>query len=115
MKIQLERALPNCPSHLTCVACFQQFEVEKIRALLYNHVGLIQGDLCHICRSAEDLQQKLQTNEEISRPRFYEWWFKRLAILSEATQEIEQARFSSLRCGCGKSRQIRIRFQPDDR
>ncbi len=114
MKIQLERALPTCPPQLKCVACARSFNAEKIRRLLYDRAGLIQGDLCCTCRSAKDLSQKLQTTEEIYRPTFYEWWFKRLVILSEAAQEIENARLGSVRCGCQKSRQLQIRFQPDD-
>jgi hypothetical protein len=115
MKIQLERTLPPCPSQLKCVACARSFKAEKIRSLLCDRAGLIQGDLCCTCRSAKDLPQKLQTTEEIRRPTFYEWWFKRFVILSEAAQEIESARFRSLPCSCQKSRQLRIRFQPDDR
>ncbi len=114
MKIQLERTLPTCPPQLKCVACSQLFKVEKIRSLLSDRAGLIQGDLCRTCRNASDLPQKLQTTEEINRPQFYEWWFKRLTMLSAATQEIEQARFGSLQCSCQKSRQLRIRFQSDD-
>ncbi len=114
MKIQLERTLPTCPPQLKCVACSQLFKVEKIRNLLVDRAGLIQGDLCRTCRSDGNLQQKLQTTEAINRPPFYAWWFKRLTMLAAATQEIEQARFGSLRCHCQKSRQLRIRFQPDD-
>jgi hypothetical protein len=117
MKIQLERTLSTCPRHLKCVACSQPFEVGKIRSLLCDRTGLIQGDLCYTCHQlkTKELQQKLRTTEAIHRPQFYEWWFKRAAILSEANQEIEQARFGSLRCNCQKSRQLRIRFQPGDR
>lgn len=114
MKIQLERTLPMCPSQLKCIACARSFKAEKIRSLLYDRAGLIQGDLCCTCRSAKDLSQKLHTTEEIRRPTFYEWWFKRFVILSEAAQEIENARFGAARCGCQKSRQLRIRFQSDN-
>ncbi len=115
MKIQLERRLLTCPPQLKCVACAQPFDVENIRSILYDRAGLIQGDLCHTCRSAKDLPKKLQATEKISRPKFYQWWFKRWAMLSEATQEIESARFGSRSCACQKSRQIRIRFQENDR
>ncbi|MER3435271.1 MAG: hypothetical protein C4288_18120 [Leptolyngbya sp. ERB_1_1] len=81
---------------------------------MYDRTGLIQGDLCNQCRSADDLQQTLQTIETINRPKFYDWWFKRLAILSEATQEIESARFGASRCQCQKPKQFQIRFQPED-
>jgi hypothetical protein len=114
VKIELERTLSNCPSNLKCVACSQSFKTGKIRRLLCDRAGLIQGDLCSSCGSAKDLQQKLQTPETISRPKFYQWLFKRLTILSEATQEIEQARFASGVCGCRKSKQLRIRFQQED-
>ncbi|HTL89048.1 MAG TPA: hypothetical protein VL134_06590 [Leptolyngbya sp.] len=115
MKIYLERTLSTCPTQLKCVACTQPFEVEKIRSILYDRTGLIQGDLCPTCRSAPDLQEKLQTTEAIRRPKLYQWWFKRLTILSEATQEIESARRGTRSCNCQKPRQIRIRFQENDR
>lgn len=115
MKIQLERTLSTCSTQLKCVACSRSFEVEKIRSILYDRAGLIQGDLCRTCRNAKDLQQKLRVTEEITCPKFYQWWFKRIMILSEATQEIESTRFRSRSCDCQKSKQIRIRFQSDDR
>jgi hypothetical protein len=117
MKIQLERKLPTCPARLRCVACSQAFEPEKIRSLLYDRAGLIQGDLCPTCckLKANDLQQKLQSSEEIKRPRFYDRWIKQWVILSEAAEEIEQARLGASRCNCQKPRQMRIRFQSDDR
>ena len=109
MKIQLERTLPICPPQLTCIACAQAFKVEKIRSLLRDRDNLIQGDLCSTCRRATDLQQKLQTSDIVQRPQFYDWWFKRLTNLAEATQEIEQARLVAHRCGWQKSRPLRIR------
>lgn len=116
MKIQLERTLSTCPSHIKCVACSQPFEVGKIRSLLYDRSGLIQGDLCPDCAKAKNLPEKLHTTESIHRPKFYDRWLKQLAILSEATQEIERARFGSLRrCECQQRKPLRIRFLPDDR
>jgi len=116
MKIKLERTLANCPTHLRCTICSRPFEVGKIRKLLCDSNGLIQGDLCSTCSklSSKHLKQKLQTNEEIIQPKFYQWWFKRLTILSEATQEIEQARLGSSRCHCQNSRGLKILFQRDD-
>lgn len=49
MKIQLERKLASCPNKLVCTVCYQWFEIGKIRALLYNDKGLLQGDLCSEC------------------------------------------------------------------
>jgi hypothetical protein len=49
MKINLERKLPPCPDKLYCTVCGQLHEVGRIRALLYNDQGLIQGDLCSRC------------------------------------------------------------------
>jgi hypothetical protein len=115
MKIQLERTLPTCPPQLRCVACSQPFKVEKIRSLLCDRDHLIQGDLCRTCRRATDLPQTLKTAEAIQRPQFYDWWFKRLTILSAATQEIEQARFAAKQCRCQTVQSLRIRFQSDDR
>jgi len=117
MKIQLERKLSTCPTRLRCVACSQAFEPENIRSLLCDRVGLIQGDLCPTCCNlkADDLQQKLRATEEIKRPKFYDWWIKRLVILSEAAEEIEQARLGASRCNCQKPQHLRIRFQSDDR
>ncbi len=118
MKIQLERRLPTCPPQLKCVACAQTFPVEKIRSLLCDRAGLIQGDLCPGCRRAPDLQAKLHVTEPIHRPQFYTWWWKRWAILAEASQEIEGARFAAARCGrrgCSTPKSLRIRFQMGDR
>jgi hypothetical protein len=49
MKIQLERTLASCPKKLLCTVCGQAFGVNKIRALLYNDKGLLQGDVCSRC------------------------------------------------------------------
>lgn len=49
MKIQLERKLESCPHQLVCTVCNQWFEVGKIRALLSNNKGLLQGDVCPEC------------------------------------------------------------------
>lgn len=50
MKIKLERKLKTCPSQLSCTVCRQKFEVQKIRTLLFNDAGLLQGDICSECR-----------------------------------------------------------------
>lgn len=49
MKIQLERTLASCSKKLLCTVCGQSFTVGKIRALLYNHKGFLQGDVCPHC------------------------------------------------------------------
>jgi hypothetical protein len=99
MKIRLERTLPTCPSQLRCIACNQSFKAEKIRSLLYDRTGLLQGDLCCTCRSATDLQQKLYATEKISRPKFYEWWFKQVVILSEVNDALRSLIISSVKIG----------------
>ncbi len=50
MRIRLERKLKTCPSQLLCTVCRQKFEVQKIRTLLFNDAGLLQGDICSECR-----------------------------------------------------------------
>lgn len=49
MKIQLERTLASCPKKLLCTVCGQSFRVGKIRSLLSNNQGLLQGDVCPDC------------------------------------------------------------------
>jgi hypothetical protein len=49
MKIQLEQQLPSCPRQLNCCVCGQNFTAPKIRSLLCNDAGLIQGDVCGHC------------------------------------------------------------------
>ncbi len=49
MKIQLERTITSCPKKLLCTVCGQSFGVGKIRALLSNNKGLLQGDVCSHC------------------------------------------------------------------
>jgi hypothetical protein len=51
MKIQLEHRLSSCPDKLRCTVCQQVFTVGKIRPLLVNQRGWIQGDLCPECVS----------------------------------------------------------------
>jgi len=61
------------------------------------------------------LEQLEATDEEIQLPRFYQWWLKRLEVLSQETQELENARLGLSSCQCGKPRsQLRITFQEED-
>lgn len=62
MKVQLERRLPSCPEQLDCVICHQKFIVPRIRRLLCNDEGLIQGDLCPHCLKLKTaaIQDKLR-------------------------------------------------------
>ncbi|OUC16121.1 MAG: hypothetical protein B0A82_03415 [Alkalinema sp. CACIAM 70d] len=62
MKVQLERRLPSCPEQLECVICHQKFIVPRIRRLLCNDEGLIQGDLCPHCLKLKTaaIQHKLR-------------------------------------------------------
>lgn len=129
MKIYLERKLASCPKKLICTVCGQTFEASKIRALLYNARGLLQGDLCQTCitlkpseirtnmrhRASLLLQQPhaieqapsaynralelLETaQEDVKFPTFYQWWFKKLEVLSEESQELEAARLGLHSC-----------------
>jgi hypothetical protein len=49
MKIHLEHRLSSCPPKLRCTVCQQVFTVGRIRSLLLNNRGLIQGDVCPDC------------------------------------------------------------------
>lgn len=49
MRIKLERKLKTCPQQLSCTVCRQRFAVPKIRMLLCNNAGLLQGDICSEC------------------------------------------------------------------
>ena len=62
MKIQLERKLSSCPDQITCVVCHEDFWSRNIRALLYSHNNLLQGDVCPSCLKlkASRFQQKLR-------------------------------------------------------
>ncbi len=62
MKIQLERKLSSCPERLTCVVCHELFWTTRIRALLRDNHGLIQGDVCSTCMKLEtsDFQKALR-------------------------------------------------------
>ena len=108
MKIQLERTLATCPSKLTCIACRQPFDVGRIRTLLCNDQGLIHGDVCPDClkSKASGIKQQLKVfTEDIKLPKFYQWWMKKLEILSQETQELENARLGlSKRCNRQRSR-----------
>lgn len=62
MRIRLERKLSSCPKLLRCTVCDRMFEVGKIRALLHNDEGFIQGDFCPECMklSVETIQHKIR-------------------------------------------------------
>lgn len=124
MKIQLERTLTSCPHKLVCTVCNQWFEVGKIRTLLYNNKGLLQGDVCPLCmklpapeirshlreRASLLLQQSelsealmesvrdralelLQAaQEDVKFPSLIDWWFKKLEVITEESDELEATR-----------------------
>lgn len=124
MRIRLERKLETCPSHLSCTVCRQRFEVCKIRTLLFNDAGLLQGDICLECREAKSsaIRSKMReqasllmqypelngsslvsareralelletSQEEVRFPTFYHWWFKKIEVFSEESQELEANR-----------------------
>jgi hypothetical protein len=49
MKVQLEHRTKSCPDKLLCTVCGQIFAGGDIRALLFNHRGFLQGDVCEDC------------------------------------------------------------------
>jgi hypothetical protein len=61
VKIQLERKLISCPAQLICIVCQQYFAVNRIRSLLYDDKGLLQGDICPKCLklTANGIKQKI--------------------------------------------------------
>jgi len=62
MRIRLERKLSSCPHHLRCTVCDRMFESGKVRTLLNNDEGFIQGDICLECMklSVETVQHKIR-------------------------------------------------------
>lgn len=78
MEIRLERKLVSCPSRLLCRVCRQGFEARRIRTLLYNGSGLIQGDVCPNCLKlkASGIKQKMKEQSE--------WLIKQAAELEDS-------------------------------
>lgn len=62
MRIRLERKLSSCPYHLRCSVCDRMFGSGKVRTLLHNDEGFIQGDICPECMklSVETIQHKIR-------------------------------------------------------
>ena len=62
MRIRLERKLSSCPHRLRCVVCDRMFESGKVRTLLHNDEGFIQGDICSECMklSVETIQHRIR-------------------------------------------------------
>ena len=62
MRIRLERKLSSCPHHLRCSVCDRMFESGKVRTLLHNDEGFIQGDICPECMklSVETIQHNIR-------------------------------------------------------
>ncbi|WP_146149863.1 hypothetical protein [Chroococcidiopsis sp. CCALA 051] len=62
MRIRLERKLSSCPHHLCCTVCDRMFESGRVRTLLHNDEGFIQGDICPECMrlSVETIQHKIR-------------------------------------------------------
>jgi hypothetical protein len=120
MKIQLEHKLRSCPEHIDCISCGQAFPPNSIRALLCLDSGLIEGDLCPKCiqqgaarirwnlrdRAAKLILQEQPSPADQSRalelraaavesltlPPAYQWWWKKLGILTTEACELELAR-----------------------
>jgi hypothetical protein len=95
MKIQLERKLSSCPDQMTCVVCHETFWSSNIRALLYSHNNLLQGDVCPSCLKlrASRFQQKLRNQanrliqESIITPRKLQLLQDRAFELLETSEE----------------------------
>ncbi len=66
MRICLERKLKTCPRHLLCTVCRQKFEVHKLRKLLYNDAGLLQGDVCSECTELRPSAIRSKMQEQAS-------------------------------------------------
>lgn len=66
MRIRLERKLNTCSHKLACTVCCRSFEPNKIRALLYNDKGLIQGDLCSACLTLKSPEIRKKMREQAS-------------------------------------------------
>jgi hypothetical protein len=143
MKIQLERTMAPCPPSLGCAVCKQSFQVNKIRTLLFSNQGLLWGDICPTCLKSKSgrIQQQIKQQathllehhqddltaykdgleklaaaaEPIQFPTFYQWWLKRLEIFSEASQEIEKARFGRSPCGCQQRSRLQMLFDQESR
>ncbi len=137
--------MASCPSHLRCAVCRQSFPVKRIRTLLSDNQGLIWGDVCPTClkSKSDGIQQQLKQQarellenqqgdgdltvfkvaeeklaaaaEPIQLPTFFQWWLKRLEILSEASQEIENARFGRSPCGCQQRSRLQTLFDQESR
>jgi hypothetical protein len=76
MKVQLEHRLSSCPPKLRCIVCRQVFMAGRIRPLLVNDEGWIQGDLCPECVSlpANEIQLILadQAWLMLEQPRLFQ-------------------------------------------
>lgn len=70
MKVELERKLTACPEQLHCVVCQSRFPSPRIRNILYNDRGLIQGDICPSClklKPQEIKQSLLQQSQQLMK------------------------------------------------
>jgi hypothetical protein len=85
MKIQLERKLSSCPERLTCVVCHELFGTTRIRALLRDNHGLIQGDVCAACMKLETSNFQKALRNQANR-------LLHEAILDPARADLLQAR-----------------------
>lgn len=52
--------------------------------------------------------------EAIQLPTRFDWWLKHIQVFTQASQELESARFGLSNCACGKRSRLRIVFQDDD-
>jgi hypothetical protein len=66
MRIRLERKLKTCPDQLVCTVCHEPFFTGKIRTLLYNDRGFIQGDICPVCIKLKATEIRKKMREQAS-------------------------------------------------
>jgi hypothetical protein len=64
MKIRLESKHESCPERLQCLVCDRTFPTNKIRTLVYNDRGLLQGDICPDCLQLKSEKIKYKLREK---------------------------------------------------
>jgi hypothetical protein len=102
MRIRLERKLSSCPHRLRCTVCDRMFESGKVRTLLHNDEGFIQGDICPECikLSVATVQHKLRERAmllleetEESGGTTLSPQARAMELLDSSTEDIKHPRF----------------------
>lgn len=103
MRIRLERKLSSCPYRLRCAVCDRMFESGKVRTLLHNDEGFIQGDICPECMklSVETIQHKireramllLEETEDISSGATFSPQARAMELLDCSTENVQYPQF----------------------